>query len=85
MDTHDFNIFTVDWSVPASGDDFVKVVGRIGNVGKKISKFIDILLEKQYVTRAEIHLIGHSLGAHLMGVAGATIKEGKVARITGKL
>lgn len=30
-----------------------------------------------------LHLIGHSLGAHIVGIAGKNVKSGKIPRITG--
>ena len=46
--------------------------------------FIDMLID--YGTpRSAFHLIGHSCGTHLAGVAGSSVTSGKLPRITGKL
>ena len=44
--------------------------------------FIDMLID--YGTpRSAFHLIGHSCGTHLAGVAGSSVTSGKIPRITG--
>ena len=39
---------------------------------------------KDKANLSDIHLVGHSLGAHLMGYAGHHLRPLKVARITGE-
>lgn len=51
-------------------------------VGEYTAKFIDYLVSRGLRLEA-LHLIGLSLGAQMAGVAGANVKSGRVARITG--
>ncbi|KAJ8968060.1 hypothetical protein NQ314_002499 [Rhamnusium bicolor] len=53
------------------------------DVGKHYAKFLNYLVEDMDVDPKDIHLIGHSLGAHVSGFAGRALKKGKIARITG--
>ncbi|CAH0548006.1 unnamed protein product [Brassicogethes aeneus] len=50
--------------------------------GKTLSNFLN-WLSNNGVALDDVHLIGHSLGAHVMGVAGDRVIRGKVGRITG--
>jgi len=45
--------------------------------------FIDFLVEEGGVRINQFHLIGHSAGAHLVGVAGSTVTTGRIQRISG--
>ena len=46
-------------------------------------QFIDFLVENTETSFSSIHLMGHSLGAHVVGGAGAAVRLGRVPRITG--
>lgn len=52
------------------------------DIGHYYAKFLNYLL-KIGAKASDIHLIGHSLGAHISGFAGRFISCGKVKRITG--
>lgn len=52
-------------------------------VGRAVAKLIDLLVEEKDADPKRIHLIGHSLGAHIMGYAGSYTKY-RVSRITGE-
>lgn len=84
LQMHDYNIITVDWGKSAMHSFYLIMIHRAKIVGIEISKLIDKLVDQHIVTSDQIHLIGHSVGAHAMGVAGHFAKSGKVARITGK-
>ncbi|XP_006262768.2 pancreatic lipase-related protein 2 [Alligator mississippiensis] len=76
----DVNCIVVDWR---GGSDviYTDAVSNIRIVGAELKYLMD-LLERDYgYTPANIHIIGHSLGAHAAGEAGRR-KRG-IARITG--
>lgn len=53
-------------------------------VGKVIAEFLEHLVDLELITGSAIHVIGHSLGAHVAGVCGRSFKYGKIGRITGE-
>ena len=57
--------------------------GRL--VARAVANFLKACLENGFVTAANIHLIGHSLGAHVAGFVGSELahKGHKIGRITG--
>ncbi|XP_077297310.1 pancreatic lipase-related protein 3-like [Arctopsyche grandis] len=50
-------------------------------VGIAVAKFVD-WLERYGTPLKSFHLIGYSLGGHLIGIAGRNIKNGKIPYIT---
>ncbi|XP_073989015.1 pancreatic lipase-related protein 3-like isoform X2 [Rhodnius prolixus] len=44
---------------------------------------VDKLVKCNAISLDKVHLIGHSLGAHVMGIAGSLVKSGRVPHITG--
>ncbi|XP_033225439.1 pancreatic triacylglycerol lipase-like [Belonocnema kinseyi] len=73
QNTTDSNIITVNWSPLANG--FYEVARLfVPRVGKYIGKLINILYKNGMKPEATT-LIGHSLGAHVMGIAGQTLNE----------
>lgn len=48
-----------------------------------MSKMLDFLIGEFGVSPEDVHLVGHSLGAHIAGLAGEHMTMGNVSRITG--
>ncbi|KAL6432851.1 hypothetical protein ACFW04_006305 [Cataglyphis niger] len=90
----DVNVMVVDWSAGSNTWNYYKAAVNTRIVGYQISKFIE------HVTNATIsnegsdmsnwgplHLIGHSLGAHICGMTAKELKKRQsrwtIRRITG--
>ena len=55
--------------------------GYVPELGEEVARFLTRIMDMG-ADPAHIHLIGHSLGAHVAGAAGSMFK-GRIARITG--
>lgn len=53
------------------------------NVGTILAEFLDFLLGDDPLIWKKLTLVGHSIGAHIAGVAGKKVKKGKVGTIIG--
>ncbi|XP_054260475.1 endothelial lipase-like [Macrosteles quadrilineatus] len=74
------NVIVVDWhklSILA----YHRSCRHMDMVAVRVAILYDFL--RQYVARRAIHIIGHSLGAHVAGIAGEVVQRGKIYRITG--
>lgn len=91
------NIITVDWgplSNPASHGPLDYALGYVQSlqyvvpVGQRIGAFISRLVAMGFTTYDQIHLVGHSVGAHVAGAAGLAVRaftlgQNCIYRITG--
>ncbi|XP_057670439.1 lipase member H-like [Diorhabda carinulata] len=78
----DVNVFIMDWEPIAANILYPVPMYKTPDVGQALAQFINTLIEKKHLNPKDVHLIGHSLGAHVVGFAGRLVKE-KVGRITG--
>uniref|UniRef100_U3JHR1 Triacylglycerol lipase n=1 Tax=Ficedula albicollis TaxID=59894 RepID=U3JHR1_FICAL len=69
-----------DWKEGAKGT-YVSAVNNIRVLGAEVAYFISALQKMFGYSPYEIHLIGHSLGAHTAGEAGRRVRG--IRRITG--
>uniref|UniRef100_A0A1B6MCF6 Lipase domain-containing protein n=1 Tax=Graphocephala atropunctata TaxID=36148 RepID=A0A1B6MCF6_9HEMI len=78
----DVNIIAVNW--PRLAMSFYSL-SRIAvtPVGRYTAEFVDFLISEVGVSPASLHLLGHSLGAHIVGVVGESVTFGNLSRITG--
>ncbi|KAJ9598799.1 hypothetical protein L9F63_026666, partial [Diploptera punctata] len=76
----DANVFAVDWSEGGNSWMYWKAVANTRVAGEEMCTFIRKLMEIG-LSKDNIHLIGHSLGAHICSYVGSHL--GGVARITG--
>ena len=63
-------------------DLYGKATQNIRVVSREVSSFIEFLHNETGIEYSRIHMIGHSLGAHISGNAAAEIPG--IARVTGK-
>eukprot|EP00075_Anas_platyrhynchos_P026638 XP_027315891.1 pancreatic lipase-related protein 2 [Anas platyrhynchos] len=76
----DVNCILIDWTGGSSGL-YTEAVNNVRIVGAELVYLVN-LLEKDYgYSPANVHLIGHSLGAHAAGEAGR--RKPGIGRITG--
>lgn len=76
------NVICVDWSYFAKRT-YSEAVDNTWFVGVFLGKFIQWLVYATGLSIEDIHLIGHSLGSHVAGVAGSQMKSGFIEKITG--
>ncbi|XP_019874142.2 pancreatic lipase-related protein 2-like [Aethina tumida] len=81
LDTGNANVFGMDWSVLCQVE-YISAMKGVEIAGVALAKFVEWLVSFG-VSIDKVHLIGHSLGAHVAGVAGSKILNGKIGRITG--
>ncbi|XP_078605446.1 pancreatic triacylglycerol lipase-like isoform X2 [Branchiostoma floridae x Branchiostoma japonicum] len=84
LDRDDVNVVIVDWGGGAMELDYSQVAANARVVGAELARFIAFLKEDAGVSGRSIHIIGHSLGAHIAGYAGQrlAITGSKIGRIT---
>lgn len=63
--------------------EYFRSAASTRNVGKNVAAVIDHMVTKHNARMDDIHVIGHSLGAHTAGYAGMYTESGKISRITG--
>ncbi|XP_060851334.1 pancreatic triacylglycerol lipase-like [Rhopalosiphum padi] len=83
VDVGGFNVISVDWSCIADDPKYPVPAVLTKAVGSAIANFLDHLVDVTGIDSSDIHLIGHSLGAHVVGSCGYHFKSGKIGRITG--
>ncbi|XP_059051033.1 pancreatic lipase-related protein 2-like [Achroia grisella] len=81
LNVSDVNIIVVDWS-NAANVNYILASYNVAMVGRLLTNFLNFLI-KEGVSMNDVHLIGHSLGAHVSGIAGAHVKKGPIFSITG--
>ncbi|XP_054157498.1 pancreatic lipase-related protein 2-like [Oppia nitens] len=79
---YNFNVIIYDWKIPASDDNYFNSAFNTQIVGSMLAYFIRTL-NTMGVNLQNIHLIGHSLGAHVCGFAGKNFTDPKIGQISG--
>lgn len=81
LSKYDVNIVIVDWS-PVASQSYFSAQGSVQPLGSYVATFITDLSSTYGVSIPSITLIGHSLGAHIAGNAGAAL-NGQIGHIIG--
>lgn len=90
---NDVNIIVVDWSAGGNTWNYYKAAINTKIIGYQIARFLEHIANATSGQNdfnnnwGQLHLVGHSLGAHICGFAAKELKKGqnkwKVLRITG--
>ncbi|XP_041358215.1 inactive pancreatic lipase-related protein 1-like isoform X2 [Gigantopelta aegis] len=81
LDLGDFNVIVVDWKNGANDIYYPESAANTRVVGAIVAKLVSILHDEYQVDLKNVHLIGHSLGAHVCGYIGTRVPG--IGRITG--
>ncbi|KAJ8951115.1 hypothetical protein NQ318_021559 [Aromia moschata] len=81
LSRHDINLFIVDWS-PIARRNYLTARNSVGDIGKYLAEFVKSLISIYRLNVARVGFIGHSLGAHVSGNAGAAL-DGEPSLIVG--
>nr|XP_045362529.1 pancreatic lipase-related protein 3 isoform X1 [Camelus bactrianus] len=79
LKVEDVNCINLDWI--NGSRQYIHAINNLRVVGAEVAYFIDVLVKKFEYSPSKVHLIGHSLGAHLAGEAGS--RTPGLGRITG--
>lgn len=79
---NDLNIISIDWGELARNKFYPWAALSTRYVGKRVAKLLNVITKTFEIDYQSIHLIGHSLGAQVMGYAGM-FSNGSISRITG--
>lgn len=82
----EYNVVTVDWGKYANIINYFSAAESSRIVGNIIAHVLVNMTNDGMVTADTIHLIGHSLGSHVAGVAGRIyyeLTDRLITRITG--
>ncbi|XP_078686854.1 pancreatic triacylglycerol lipase-like isoform X2 [Branchiostoma floridae x Branchiostoma belcheri] len=77
----DVNVIVVDWGGGANSINYIQVAANTRLVGAQVARLITYLMQLTFLSESSVHLIGHSLGAHISGYAGERLQP-RPARIT---
>ncbi|CAH1407443.1 unnamed protein product [Nezara viridula] len=80
---YDYNIIIVDWSEAGSLQKYFRAVQYVPGAAEKLAIFIEKLCAEFNLRPADLHVLGHSLGAHVAGLSGKKLTIGKLGRVTG--
>ncbi|XP_026291805.1 lipase member H-like isoform X2 [Frankliniella occidentalis] len=79
----DCNVLGVDWGRLCPAPNYVEARAHVSGVAKLVAELLDTLLSDGLLRHKDVHIIGHSLGAHVAGTVGKNVKTGILQRITG--
>ncbi|XP_031776528.1 pancreatic triacylglycerol lipase-like isoform X3 [Apis florea] len=89
---NDVNIIVVDWSAGGNTWNYYKAAVNTKIIGYQIARFLEYITnatsaQNDFNNWGQLHLVGHSLGAHICGFAAKELKrkqnKWKILRITG--
>ncbi|CAL1289443.1 unnamed protein product, partial [Larinioides sclopetarius] len=80
LELYKYNVIIVDWT-KYNQPPYIQAAVNTLQIGHKLATLIRFLENNKGVDPKNVHLIGHSLGAHVSGVAGDQIPN--IGRITG--
>ncbi|KAK0181684.1 hypothetical protein PV327_003949 [Microctonus hyperodae] len=75
------NVIVVGWGTLAA-EVYPNAANNTRKVGEYLGEFLSFLNRESNLEYKDVHICGHSLGAHVAGYTGAYL-EGRIGRITG--
>lgn len=83
--SYDVNVIVIDWGLGANTINFITARNRVPEMGVLIANYIDFLNEHNMVDFGRLYVIGSSLGAHIAGMTGKSLRRGRINTIIGSV
>lgn len=86
LGTGSFNVIGVDWGALCPAPLYITSRVHVPMAGDRVGEMLTTLVQGGILDVADLHVIGHSLGAHVSGLAGKKLFKDtgkRPARITG--
>nr|CAD7394098.1 unnamed protein product [Timema cristinae] len=83
LDHDDYNVLAVNWGLLAATPWYNTAAYNTAPTARHTAALLDHLTESTGARMQDFHLVGFSLGAHVVGMTGQFVTKGRVARITG--
>jgi len=77
----DYNVICVDWKQYSTDISYAVAKARAKYIAKDIAKVLTRITYNLTINFYNLHVIGHSMGAHIAGFVGQNLPD--VPRITG--
>lgn len=68
-------MIVIDWYSGASTINYIAARNRIFPVADRIFQLVDVMFKKSKLKLNNLHLVGHSLGGHIVGLVGQHIDK----------
>ncbi|KAJ8938426.1 hypothetical protein NQ318_011865, partial [Aromia moschata] len=81
FEEYDANVFVVDWS-PIASRNYISARWAVNDVGGYVADFLRALESTFSMDLTRVTIIGHSLGAHVSGLAGNSL-QGILSQVIG--
>lgn len=78
---HPVNFISVNWQAGSNTLNYLTARRRVEAVGQQLAKLIDFLAHYGELDTESVVLFGHSLGAHIVGLAGKHVTCGLLPKI----
>lgn len=80
---YDFNVLFIDWSEGSRTINYFAAAGRVPTVGQFTGSYLDFLSENGMLDWNRLTVIGFSLGAHIAGWTGKSVRQGRIGYMVG--
>jgi pancreatic triacylglycerol lipase len=83
MAVGDFNFIAMDWTAGSNILNYITARNRVPEAGVALARFLDFLNSAGGMNFNTLSVIGHSLGAHVAGMCGKSVLNGRIQTIVG--
>jgi len=77
------NLIFVNWEKASTTYNYVAASRYVAKIGTRTAQFIDFMVENKLVKMSELIVVGFSLGAHIAGITGKSVRTGIIPKIIG--
>lgn len=83
LDYYDFNVIFIDWSEGSQTINYFGAANRVPGIGQMVANYLDFLQSHGFVNFNRLSVVGFSLGAHIAGMTGKNVRNGRINNIVG--